>query len=145
MLNTVMGSDRFPLAVEDLALGYSAQIFPGEPDHHDVGESLPGFDGALMRVPRKGWAIIYNNAVSSPGRVNFTKAHELGHYLLRRAHNPAGIYCSTDDVTGGPASLKLIEREADKVAADLLMPLDDFRRQIPANEASAHDLSKRAQ
>ena len=136
MLNTVLGSDRFPLAVEELALSYSAQIFPGEPIIKVVGDTLPGFDGALMRVPRKGWAIIYNNAVSSPGRVNFTMAHEFGHYLLHRAQNPDGLQCSIDDITGGPASLKLIEREADQFAADLLMPLDDFRRQIRASEAA---------
>jgi hypothetical protein len=108
-----------------------------------MGGDMPGFEGALMRVPeRKGWAIVYNNRIVAPGRINFTLAHEFGHYLLHRAAYPKGIHCSADDVTGKMTEFRAVEREADLFAADLLMPLDDFRRQIdPKDSISIDQLS----
>ncbi|MFT8246488.1 ImmA/IrrE family metallo-endopeptidase, partial [Roseomonas sp. BN140053] len=119
----------------DLAREYSANVFPDDPIREVQGASLPGFEGALMRIggSRGGWGIAYNEDISSPGRINFTLAHELGHYLVHRKDHPGGIQCSENDVVQG---LRNIEREADQFAADLLMPLDDFRRQIHARSVA---------
>ena len=67
------------------------------------GAALPGFDGALLRAPpgERGWGIIYNSGVTSKGRINFTLAHEFGHYLSHRLAFPDGIQCSQQDVVGG--------------------------------------------
>lgn len=134
MLNAAMSSaDRFPVKVADLARDYTDMVFREDPIRRVEGAALPGFEGALLRIPggRGGWGIAYNSSIRSLGRINFTLAHELGHYLVHRHQHAQGIYCSEDDVVQAASG---IEREADLFAADLLMPFDDYRRQIPARD-----------
>ena len=132
MLNQVLGPEHFPIDVITLALEYTAQRFPGDAITLAEGADLPGFEGALHRAPagKKGWGIIYNNALTSRGRINFTLAHEFAHYLLHRTAYPNGIRCSTQGVTRWDSPEAEIEQQASRFAANLLMPLDDFRRQI---------------
>jgi IrrE N-terminal-like domain len=115
-----------------LAREYSAQRFPGDAITLAAGADLPGFDGALYRAPagKSGWGIVYNDALTSPGRINFTLAHEFGHYLLHRIAYPQGIQCSAQDVARWDSPHGQIEHQANLFAANLLMPFDDFRRQI---------------
>lgn len=140
--------DRFPVQVPMVARDFSAQRFPGDAITLVKGASLPGFDGALYRAPtsKQGWGIIYNNAISSPGRVNFTLAHEFGHYLLHRLAYPDGIECGQQDMVRWDGSYKVIEQQANCFAAGLLMPFHDFRGQIaPKAKPSLEDLSACAQ
>ena len=51
LLNTIMGSDRFPVDVSGLALEYSKQRYPDDPVSLIRGDALPDFDGALYRAP----------------------------------------------------------------------------------------------
>lgn len=140
ILNTAFGdlSGRFPVDVRALALDYTRQAFPHEPIAVVQGEKLGRFEGCLRRT-RSGaseWGILHNVDVS-PGRARFTLGHEFGHYLLHRHLAEAeGIFCSTEDIARGQIGGINIEREADDFAAALLMPLDDFRRQIPANSSA---------
>lgn len=134
MLNLVhSGGGRFPVDVARLAVEFSAQVYPLDPIRRVEGASLDGFEGALIPIPgqRRGWGIAYNSDITSRGRINFTLGHELGHYLVHRHAHPGGLSCSAEDVA---AADRKIEREADLFAADLLMPLDDFRRQIPPRD-----------
>lgn len=138
------GPDRFPVNVTELAKDYSHQAFPGEPITVVEGAPLGRFEGCLRRV-RPGaseWGILHNTGVS-PGRVRFTVGHEFGHYLLHRhLAGTDGIACSAEDIARGQAAGRNIEREADDFAASLLMPLDDFRRQIPPRDPTdLHTLS----
>ncbi len=135
LLNKVLGSDRFPVDIPSVAKEYSWQKYPDDPVTLVVGDSLPDFDGALMRAPagKKGWGIFYNTAIASKGRVNFTLAHEFGHYLLHRQAYPNGFYCGQQDVVRWDSEYGQIEHQANVFAANFLMPLDDFRRQISAN------------
>ncbi len=73
-----------------VALEFSRQRFPEDPIVSVLGDDLPDFDGALLKAKmgRKGWGIIYNDAIASRGRINFTLAHEFGHYLLHRSRPP---------------------------------------------------------
>ena len=123
---------RFPVDVASLALEYSAKRFPDEPIAHVQGDDLPDFDGALLRSPRKKeWGIIYSNSVNSNGRIRFTLAHELGHYLLHRTKFPNGLSCSQwESLSSRLDQPTLMEREADEFASYLLMPLKDFHKQI---------------
>lgn len=123
-----LGPGRFPLPLELIATDYSRQIFPDAPIVAIEGGSLGTFEGALYPVIG-GWAIIYNRDVSD-GRRRFTIAHELGHYLMHRTLNPRGFQCGEDAVTF--RSGVDLEAEADTFAANLLMPLDDFRIRLPA-------------
>jgi len=132
ILNAVLGAERYPVDVKAIAKEYSQQCFPDDPITLTKGASLDGFDGALCRAPagKKGWGIIYNSDISSPGRINFTLAHEFGHYLVHRQDFPDGIECSSQDMVRWDSEYGQIESQANDFAATLLMPLDDYRRQI---------------
>ncbi|WP_439634800.1 ImmA/IrrE family metallo-endopeptidase [Glycocaulis sp.] len=132
LLNAVLGGERFPIDIPMIAREYTANKWPEDPIISVKGDNLPKFDGALFKAPagKKGWGIIYNNAMTSQGRINFTLAHEFGHYLLHRLAYPDGFYCSQEQVAWD-SEYGQIEHQANVFAANFLMPLDDFRRQIP--------------
>jgi len=133
VLNAVLGTEHFPINVTAVAQEYSAQKFPHDPISRIVGDSLPGFDGALYKAPagKTGWGIFYNNRIRSTGRINFTIGHEFGHYLLHRLAYPDGIRCGEQDFVQWDSTYGQVEHQANVFAANLLMPLDDFRRQVP--------------
>ncbi|WP_136661630.1 ImmA/IrrE family metallo-endopeptidase [Nitratireductor sp. XY-223] len=134
ILKTVFGAERFPVRVKDVAREISSQKFPDDPITLIKGDSLPRFEGALVPAPlgKKGWGIIYNSDISSTGRINFTLAHEFGHYLLHRVDHPQGIQCSSEDMASWESEYGQLEHQANVFAANLLMPFDDFRSQIDA-------------
>jgi len=144
MLDAVLGKDRFdrgPVDVGQLALEYSAQTCPGEPIECVVEDDLEGCMGALVpsdgSPPRK-WAIMHH-LNQSPGRRNFTIAHEFGHYVLHRnLIGPEGIQCDENSILRREG--EGIEKEADLFAASLLMPLHDFRTQLPAKARADFDV-----
>lgn len=137
ILNKVLGADHFPIQVASVARDYSHQIFPDDPITLIKGDAISSFDGALLRAPAgsKGWGIVYNNAISSKGRINFTLAHEFGHYLIHRQAHPDGMRCGQQDVVRWEQTYRRLEHEANTFAAYLLMPFDDYRRQIPSDAA----------
>lgn len=142
VLNRVRGVDHFPIPVIEIASEFSRIWFPDDPITHVAGDNLPGFDGALVRAPprQKGWGILYNNAMASRGRINFTLAHEFGHYLIHRVAYPDGMRCGQQDVVRWDTGYRKVEVEANTFAAYLLMPLDDYRRQISASARVTLDL-----
>lgn len=121
---------------KDIALEYTQQKFRDAPIAKVQGEDLDGFDGMLApNKKRDKWMILYNSAVSSGGRKRFTVAHEFGHYLLHR-HQQEEFACGAGDIetSGEGQGGRDIEKEADEFATTLLMPLDDFRRQVDGEE-----------
>ncbi len=142
VLNAVFGADHFPIDVPAVAKEYTSQKFPDDPIVRVVGDDLPGFDGALFKAPagKKGWGIFYNDRIRSEGRINFTLGHELGHYLLHRILYPDGIRCGEQDVVQWDSEFGQIEHQANVFAANLLMPLDDYRRQIAPSVRVSLDL-----
>lgn len=136
MLNTVLGADRFPVKVDELALEYSRQCFADSPIDKVQGEELDDFDGLLKaNKTRSKWLILYNSATHSEGRKRFTIAHEFGHYILHR-HQQDLFECGDSDIETGDNNERDIEAEADFFASTLLMPLDDFRRQVDGQPMS---------
>ncbi|MGE0371672.1 MAG: ImmA/IrrE family metallo-endopeptidase [Gammaproteobacteria bacterium] len=132
---------RFPVNVEQIALEYSKRF---DDPIRAVREADVGgrFEGALFPLEKRGgWAILYNPAIRSAGRINFTQAHEMGHYLCHRARSATGFECSEHRVMGFDRNevQRAIEREADTFATYLLMPLDDFRKQV-ADQPISMDL-----
>ena len=140
LLDASHGADRFdraPIDIAWLAKEASRHAAPESPIHDVVERDLKGCAGALVysdTKPRQ-WGICYQKN-QSPGRRAFTIAHELGHYLLHRelieTRGCGGIYCDEKSVVQRDGTG--IEKEADTFAATLLMPLHDFRRQLPAND-----------
>ncbi len=145
LLNARDGENRFPVDVEDLALMASAHFFPDDPITLIKGKDIQGFEGMLHRAPpgKLGWGIFYNSGVTSEGRIRFTKAHEFGHYLLHRNIVPGDVFaCGNTEEAPSDPEYRQREREADEFAANLLMPLDDFRRQIdPRQRPTIEQLS----
>ena len=141
-MNKVLGPEHFPISIPVLAREYSSQRYPDDPISAVVGDNLPGFDGALIKAPKgkKGWGIFYNDAIKSEGRINFTLAHEFGHYLIHRRLYPKGFRCGEQDVVRWDSEYGQIEHQANVFAANILMPLDDYRRQIKADARVDFDM-----
>ena len=145
LLRMALGEDRFPIDVPRLALEVSKNN--EDPIETVVGGDLPGFEG-MLRAHRKrpAWHIIYNEEPRYRGRERFTVAHELGHYMLHRpklgqADYPDGQLARSCDFQCLPlqsnawkVAEKLREEEADTFASYLLMPLDDYRKQVDGLE-----------
>lgn len=133
ILDAVLTNERYPVKVSEIALELSRSLYPQDPIELVYGDNLPGFDGSLFRLPqsKSGWRILYNNNVISSGRINFTLAHEFGHYLVHRERFPDGFRCGQDDIVRWDPDYKAIENEANTFAAYLLMPFHDYRKQIP--------------
>lgn len=132
ILNQALDADHFPINVALVAQDLSHGLYPDDPITLIKPASLPGFEGALVRAPKNktGWGILYNQDVRSIGRINFTLAHEFGHYLIHRIDGPPDFDCTSQDTFGWDSDYKQREREANQFAANLLMPLDDFRGQL---------------
>ncbi|WP_083251382.1 ImmA/IrrE family metallo-endopeptidase [Acidihalobacter yilgarnensis] len=126
----VHGVDRFPIDVSMLALD-AANIFGWDDPITEVqAAKIKGFEGALFPgEDRKEWLLLYNEAVTSLGRIRFTQAHELGHYILHRQMKES-FQCSSDDMLNWSDEERDIEAQADVFASYLLMPLDDYRQQV---------------
>jgi hypothetical protein len=141
MLNMVLGTNRFPVKVDEVALEYSRQCFAHSPVGKVHGEALHGLEGMLaVNNARSKWLIVYNSAIRSEGRKRFTIAHEFGHYILHRDEKDR-FECGDDDIETGDDHGRDIETEADKFASTLLMPLDDFRKQVDGQPVSFDLLS----
>lgn len=130
ILNITKGLEHFPVDVAELAISYSESTCTSIEDRivavkgADLSKDV---DGVLQKTSA-GWVIIYNASIKYSGRINFTIAHEFGHYLLHRNKYPNGIKCTKADIYNNSIK-KDIETDANIFASYLLMPLDDFRKQ----------------
>jgi hypothetical protein len=121
---------RFPVNVTELAME-AANLFGWKDPITDVrAESIPGFEGALFaNDARSRWMLLYSKDLTSDGRIRFTQAHELGHYILHRLECDR-FECTDKDMLNWKADGRNIEAESDLFASYLLMPLDDYRDQL---------------
>ena len=134
MLNTVLGKERFPVDVALVAKEIQCAEISGR-------AGVARHRSALARVrwsalPRAGQqkragGFFTTAQIASSGRINFTLGHEFGHYLIHRTAYPGGIRCGEQDVVRWDSEYGQIEHQAKLFSsARILMPLDDFRRQI---------------
>ncbi|MEQ1789339.1 MAG: ImmA/IrrE family metallo-endopeptidase [Rickettsiales bacterium] len=101
----------------------------------------------LLRVSqsKNEWGIIYNTAIKSSGRINFTLAHEFGHYLLHRmALKDGNIKCTRQDMFEWNSEYGQREAEANEFASYLLMPRNLFENIIKKEPISLHLLQEAA-
>jgi hypothetical protein len=124
------GTPRFPIDVRSLAME-AANIFHWpDPIIEIKAAPIPKFEGALFADANKQkWLLLYNDRLRSPGRIRFTQAHELGHYLLHRTLR-SSFECTESDMVDLTTDDLTHEAQADSFASTLLMPLDDFRAQM---------------
>jgi hypothetical protein len=124
------GGYRYPVNVKELALQCADLFAWDDPISEVKPANIPGFDGGLFKdLETKRWLLLYNQSVESLGRIRFTQAHELGHYILHRQVKES-FQCSEEDMLNWDIEEKDIESQADKFASNLLMPLHDFREQV---------------
>ena len=120
---------RFPVDCRAIAEGFNIVV------HGDRLDTE--FEGGLFDNSGTP-TIIYNENIKEERRINFTVAHELGHYFLHRLANSvqqcSSAALNTFDVN--QAHKKNVEREANCFAASLLMPVGDFRKNIKGHTPS---------
>ncbi|MEW7195542.1 ImmA/IrrE family metallo-endopeptidase [Acinetobacter baumannii] len=120
--------EKFPIDVDMLSYE-AANIFQWDDPISDILEiSVGKFEGALLKKENSNqWVMLYNPSIESAGRILFTKAHELGHYVLHKSLQD-GFECGNEDLQSYNSDS--IEAEANRFSSYLLMPIDDFRQQI---------------
>lgn len=94
---------------------------------------LEGCYGCLVKIA-DNFGILYSNKFNNEGLINFTIAHELGHYYLPDHPLklfPGGEGKHLSGISFG--SKNEMEQEADSFAAGLLMPEGLFGREIQKN------------
>lgn len=94
--------------------------------------------GILAKDKEKEIWRIKINAKHHIKRQRFTLAHEYAHYMLHR--DSKGTFVD-EVIYFRKASDSAIEYNADKFAAELLMPEDDFRRAVDSGHKSVQELS----
>jgi Zn-dependent peptidase ImmA (M78 family) len=89
----------------------------------DVGDPSEWLAGFVFTAGRAGWAFVAGTDVLP--RRRFTAAHELGHFILHRA-SMGGFHADTPDSIqeADAQEIKVMEREANRFAAELLMPAE---------------------
>jgi hypothetical protein len=95
-----------------------------------------------LKIDKEGYLICVREGIQWERR-RFTVAHELGHILLCEAlkDRPQALRALQDR-----SQWKAVERLCDQAAAELLMPADDFHRQLKGREISQrllHHLKER--
>ena len=140
ILDTLPPEERYPVDVKKVALELTP-AFNGDPITEVQGHAFNKFEGALLKDPANPrWGIFYNTNIPHPGRIRFTLAHELGHYMLhRREAGLEGFECGSGDMLRYDTGYAVREEEANAFAAALLMPAHDFRRQVE-HEGFSFDL-----
>lgn len=134
------GLQRFPVDVELLALHVGQQLKWPDPIFKVVAADIPSFEGGLFHVEDQGWALLYNRNMTSEGRIRYTQAHELGHYLVHRLAQQE-FQCSQADMVHWGPEMRSIEAEADDFASNLLMPVKQFRACTSASDIDFDILS----
>ena len=135
------GQAMYPVKIQDIAVELSEKFFPESPITKISGEAFSGhFEGALARIPntKDSWGIAYNTAIKSTGRINFTLAHEFGHYLLHREALENGIECTRRDMSRWDPEDSQREAEANEFASYLLMPRNLFEAEMKTADLSLH-------
>lgn len=84
-------------------------------DEKEYGD--PNYMGSLIRAEGKT-IILVNTDIKNAGRINFTKAHELGHFSLN--HKGEQFECSRTDMLD--STRKPLELEANQFAKEFLLP-----------------------
>jgi hypothetical protein len=107
----------------DLTLGLVVEHLRSEGIAIDPEGELDGkLDGFLFLAGDMAWAYVRGDGANPLGRRRFTAAHELGHAVLHRAK--LGRYRADAIVEEAAEPTDQLEREANRFAAELLMPVE---------------------
>lgn len=99
-------------------------------------------DGFLYRKNGKS-LIVVNSSIPYEGRRNFSTAHELGHATIK-GHDQEKYSCSALDIESYSSHERKAESEANRFAAELLMPeqfVSPFLKKRDVSFETIHELS----
>lgn len=103
----------------------------------------PDISGTIMRDRRRGGPsgfAIFVNSFEHPNRQRFTAAHEISHFILHRDLIETGVI---DDTMYRSKELNSWQEvEANRLAADILMPIMVVKSQWKANQ-NVDELARR--
>jgi hypothetical protein len=106
----------------------------------------PSISGKIFRDPLNGGPSAFSigvNASHSFVRQRFTVAHEIAHFVLHRAKLESGDLVDDALYRGGLSSKE--ETEANRLAADILMPLALIRSLMQAGIKDPQSLANKLQ
>jgi IrrE N-terminal-like domain len=101
-----------------------------------VADDLCAVSGAPSGTPLSGLLLparqeVWVSEHEPWARRRFSIAHEIGHFLLHAGEQPDGVFCRPADLRPDPDSPeRLREREANRFAAELLMPEPMVRTEV---------------
>lgn len=131
----------FPIDPTLIALEISNQRFE-DPIAAVQGHSVRGIEGMLSKSRTANeWFILFDETVEITGRVRFTISHELGHYLLHRNLSEQFKCGQATMLDYDSHESQSREKEANEFASFLLMPLNDFRKEIEGHEVTLELIS----
>lgn len=124
------GDSRFPIDVDGMAKNCHSTYDRDDPITEIHGAPWKDVDGFLRRNPDnpKEWWITYSTNVT-PERQRFTKAHELGHYIIHSQRQDE-FRCGRDAIVEKDTGETNIEAQANQFASYLLMPATHVRPRI---------------
>ncbi|WP_145690039.1 ImmA/IrrE family metallo-endopeptidase [Azospirillum brasilense] len=123
---------EFPIRVGALARELGIEV-----KTTDMPDNVSGSLSRSSDNPER-WVIRVNRR-HSKNRQRFTVAHEIAHFLLHRNQIGRGV---TDDTFYRSNLSDSREREANRLAADILMPWSLIRRATEEGARSADDLAE---
>jgi uncharacterized protein DUF955 len=101
-----------------------------------LADNLSAIPGAPTEAPLSGLLLpgrqeVWVSAHEPWERRRFSVAHEVGHFLLHAVDQSDGVFCRAADLRADPESPeRLREREANRFAAELLMPETMVRAEV---------------
>lgn len=124
------GDARFPVDVDFLARGANTMYGWDDAITEIHAGSWTSFDGFLVRKPEnpKEWVLSYSENLT-PGKRRFTKAHELGHYVIH-SRSQDQFRCGSSAIVEKDTGEENIEAQANQFASYLLMPANHVRPRI---------------
>jgi hypothetical protein len=130
-----------PLDVEELAGSLCRLRVCAADDLAPIAGQAPGVQLSGVLLPSR-WEIWIRRDEPTPRR-RFTVAHEIGHHLLHS--DGATVLCRPSDVETARGDLRDREREANRFAAELLMPEELVREAVDRDGPNPIALSARFQ
>jgi Zn-dependent peptidase ImmA (M78 family) len=99
---------------------------------------VESFDGILIKSLSNA-TILLNRNIKNEGRRKFTVAHELGHYVMP-SHKGERYECNTDCFDTFRSNNPVIEKEANRFAAELLLPSSILQKIVHQYKPDFNDI-----
>ncbi|PAV98586.1 hypothetical protein CJD50_03700 [Hafnia paralvei] len=98
---------------------------------------MEGEESGCLKQSKDGSWIMTVNSLHHPHRQRFTIAHELAHYVKHTIHTKEFV----DKAFFRDGKINQMESEANRFAAELLMPEDEFKRFVCETSKKVMDIA----